>query len=289
MPNCSRTWEARVSRFRSMETMQSIKIFASASESTWAFSAQSLNSWWTDAKPNEIRFPWQPCKRWAIHIWRAAHSCITRWLWSRKAVPELLSDLLKNPTKQRHGVWCTADMLQTLRIDSTLSCRRSWRFRNSGVTHAEGFESGLRAWELDVGEWERASGTALADAVKYTVTMNLVPIFWGTTCSWVHTPRVPQISFVAMVLLVPKLWSKSDRVSWQWSGCGWWQQDASRLSQERQGEGHRQTPTPERKSHEQHKQHEQYRRQHVQQLWQNWTLGERLLETRWRSLRQSHQ
>ena len=32
--------------------------------------------------------------------------------------------------------------------------------------HAEGFGSGLRAWELDVGEWERASGTALADAVK---------------------------------------------------------------------------------------------------------------------------
>ena len=28
--------------------------------------------------------------------------------------------------------------------------------------HAEGFESGLRAWELDVGEWERASGTVLA-------------------------------------------------------------------------------------------------------------------------------
>ena len=32
--------------------------------------------------------------------------------------------------------------------------------------HAERFESGLRVWELDVGEWERASGTALADAVK---------------------------------------------------------------------------------------------------------------------------
>ena len=32
--------------------------------------------------------------------------------------------------------------------------------------HAEGFESGLRAWELDVGEWGSASGTALADAVK---------------------------------------------------------------------------------------------------------------------------
>ena len=35
--------------------------------------------------------------------------------------------------------------------------------------HIEGVESGLRAWELDVGEWEHASGTALADAVKYTV------------------------------------------------------------------------------------------------------------------------
>ena len=43
--------------------------------------------------------------------------------------------------------------------------------------HAEGFESGLRSWELDVGEWERASGTALAGAVKYTVMMNMVPIF----------------------------------------------------------------------------------------------------------------
>ena len=49
--------------------------------------------------------------------------------------------------------------------------------------------------------------------------------------------------------------------------------------------GKRQIPKTERKSHEQHKQHEQYRRQHSQELWQNWTLGERLLETRWRSLR----
>ena len=43
--------------------------------------------------------------------------------------------------------------------------------------HAEGFGSGLRAWELDVGEWERASGTVVVDAVKYTVMMNMVPIF----------------------------------------------------------------------------------------------------------------
>ena len=39
--------------------------------------------------------------------------------------------------------------------------------------HAEG----LRAWELDVGEWERASGTPLADAVKYAMVMNMAPIF----------------------------------------------------------------------------------------------------------------
>ena len=43
--------------------------------------------------------------------------------------------------------------------------------------HAEGFESSLRVWELDVGEWERASGTALADAVKCTVMMNMAPTF----------------------------------------------------------------------------------------------------------------
>ena len=47
--------------------------------------------------------------------------------------------------------------------------------------HAESFESGLRAWELDVGEWERASGTALADAVQCAVMMNMAPIFlWNS-------------------------------------------------------------------------------------------------------------
>ena len=33
--------------------------------------------------------------------------------------------------------------------------------------HAEGFGSGLRAWELDVGAWGHASGTALADEDEY--------------------------------------------------------------------------------------------------------------------------
>ena len=87
--------------------------------------------------------------------------------------------------------------------------------------HAAGFESGLRAWELDIGEWERASGTALADAVKHTVTMNMAPIFlrnslqFGCIRQQCHSSNI----FVAMVLLFPKLWRESDRVSWKWNRC----------------------------------------------------------------------
>ena len=44
------------------------------------------------------------------------------------------------------------ELMQKIRMLAKLWC-----------DHAEGFQSGLRAWELDVGEWERASGTALAD------------------------------------------------------------------------------------------------------------------------------
>ena len=47
--------------------------------------------------------------------------------------------------------------------------------------HAEGLESGLRAWELDVVEWERSSGTGLADTVKNTVMMNMAAIFRRTS------------------------------------------------------------------------------------------------------------
>ena len=94
-------------------------------------------------------------------------------------------------------------------------------------------------------------------------------------------------SFVAMVLLFPELCSESDCVSWKWNERRWWPY-ASRLSQERQAEGQRQTPQLERKSHDEHDQHELYRHQHVPELWQKWTLGEGLLETRWRSIRQFH-
>ena len=58
------------------------------------------------------------------------------------------------------------DLMQKIMTLAKLWCGR-----------AEGFESGLRAWELDVGEWELASGTAKADAVKYTVMMNMAPMF----------------------------------------------------------------------------------------------------------------
>ena len=68
-------------------------------------------------------------------------------------------------------------MRQTLRIDNNAVMQKIMMPAKLWCDHAEGFESGLRAWELDVGEWERASGTVLADAVKYTVMMNVAPIF----------------------------------------------------------------------------------------------------------------
>ena len=81
MQSCSRTWEAWASRRRLMETMQSTKTFDSASEYTWASSVLFLTRWWTDAKTSEIRSPWQPWERWAMHIWSAACRCIVHWPW----------------------------------------------------------------------------------------------------------------------------------------------------------------------------------------------------------------
>ena len=83
--------------------------------------------------------------------------------------------------------------------------------------HAEGFESGLRPWELDVGEWERASGTALADAVKYTVMMNMAPIFLRNSVqlgTYANSTALLRAALFAVVLLLSKLWSESDRVIW---------------------------------------------------------------------------
>ena len=92
---------------------------------------------------------------------------------------EPLSDLRKNPTEHRHGVFYNSSyapdasnrqyaLVQKIMMSAELWC-----------SLAEGFEAGMRAWELDVGEWERASGTVLADAVKFTVMMNVASILLG--------------------------------------------------------------------------------------------------------------
>ena len=73
--------------------------------------------------------------------------------------------------------------------------------------HAGGSESGLRAWELDVGEWERASEAALVDAVKVQsddeygtdfflravcscVLVQTVPLFEQLCCNGVIRPAI---------------------------------------------------------------------------------------------------
>ena len=73
--------------------------------------------------------------------------------------------------------------------------------------HTEGFESGLRSWELDVGEWERASGTVLAD--DFSEKQSAV----GYMCQQHSSSCSP----VALVLLLSELWSESDRVIWKWN------------------------------------------------------------------------
>ena len=86
---------------------------------------------------------------------------------------------------------------------------------------AEGFESGLRAWGLNVGEWERASGTVLADAQKYTVIMNVALVFLrnilqlGTyaNCAALRTALLQWCYFSRSFGASPKLWSTSPTVS----------------------------------------------------------------------------
>ena len=85
--------------------------------------------------------------------------------------------------------------------------------------HEDGFESGLRAWELDVGECERACGTALAYAVKFKVMTNMAPIFLWNSLQFGNISQQcrSSSSFVEMVLLFPKHWRESERVSWKWN------------------------------------------------------------------------
>ena len=132
--------------------------------------------------------------------------------------------------------------------------------------HTEGFESGSRAWELDVGEWERPSGSVLADAVKYTGT------YANSAALRTALLRCCDSS---------RNLGGSSKTSGK-NGTGADDDNRTPVDSLQKGklEGQRQTPKPDRNSHKPHKQR---RHQHLQELWWIGTRGERLLETRWRS------
>ena len=148
----------------------------------------------------------------------------------------------------------------------------------------------MRAWELDVGEWEGASGTALADAVKYTVMMNMAPIFLrnslqlGTYSNsaalraallqWCFSSR--NFGANSTVTAGNVTSEDDDRMQVDSSKKG----EEKVKSKSHYQKGNRPTSTTNTSSH---------RYQPVQELWQTWTLGERLLETQWRSTREFHQ
>ena len=152
--------------------------------------------------------------------------------------------------------------------------------------HAEGFESGLRASELDVGEWERASGTAMADAVKYTVMMNMAPIFLRNSLqSGTYANSAALRAALLQLCYCSRNFGANPTVS---AGNGT-RADNDNLMQvdnlkKSKGKSKNKHQIQKKKSHDQHDQHELCRHRHVQELWQNWTLGERLLETSWRSV-----
>ena len=98
--------------------------------------------------------------------------------------------------------------------------------------HAEGFESGLRAWELDVGEWRSASGTALADAVKVHSDDGSAALRTALL-QWCYSSR----NFAANPTVSAGNGTSVD-------------DDRMQVDSLKKGkrEGHRQTPQPERKS-----------------------------------------
>ena len=85
--------------------------------------------------------------------------------------------------------------------------------------HAEGFESGVRAWELVC----RKMGTRFWNCVGRCSQVHSDDEY-GTDFYWeqfavgyIRQQCCSSNSFVAMELLFPKLWSESDRVSWKWN------------------------------------------------------------------------
>ena len=126
--------------------------------------------------------------------------------------------------------------------------------------HAGGSESGLRAWELDVGEWERASEAALVDAVKVQSDDEYgTDFFLRAVCSCVLVQTVPLFEQLCCNGVIrPAI---LEHVS---AGNGTADDDKrveSRLSPRRRGEGPRHTQKTGRNWHKQH------RHQHLQELW----------------------
>ena len=130
--------------------------------------------------------------------------------------------------------------------------------------HTEGFESALRGWELDVGEWERASGTALADAIKYPVTMNMTPIVLGNSLQLGTYAN----SAALRTALLQWCYFSRNFGAFKKNGKG----KGKHKTRKELGQA-TQTSTPAR----------------TVALSENGTLGGRLLETRWRSIRQLQQ
>ena len=60
--------------------------------------------------------------------------------------------------EQRHVVRYTTDAPDTQNRQYALM-QQTMMLANFWYDHAEGFASGLRTWELDVGEWDSASGS----------------------------------------------------------------------------------------------------------------------------------
>ena len=183
--------------------------------------------------------------------------CIARWLGSRKEVCEPFSVPLNKACRPLHSRYAP----------------------DTRCDHTEGFESGLRAWELDVGEWERVSGTAM---------LNMAPIFLGNNLQLVTDVHSAAFRIIAMMLFSRKFGASQTLAAGNRTGAD----DDSRTQVDSLKKGMEKVklkgkhPKLERFSHKQHKQH---RRQHLQELWWNWTLGERLLKTRWRGIRQLQQ
>ena len=82
---------------------------------------------------------------------------------------------MRNVVGQRHGVFLRSRYAPDSQNRQYALRQKIMMPVNPWCELSEVFESGMRAWEHDGGELERASRTSLADAVKHTVMMSMTP------------------------------------------------------------------------------------------------------------------